>query len=311
MPADAGGEVGRTNAVARFAREELFDDPILERMERDHHDPPARADHTQGRRESVLEVRQLVVDRDAESLEDARRRVDAARPPRLHAGDETAEIASHPDRRFAAATADRSRDARRLRLLAVLGEDASKVLLSPAVHDVGRRLAKIRIGTHVQGAWGTEAEAAICIGELDGREAEVEEDAVERSEAVVAGQVVENREVPSSEDRAIAEANELSRSDGERCGVAIESEEQSIGRACVEDGHGVASPADRAVEIARAFARTKLGEYFGNQNRLVTALRLIVKSRGPGDRARPWSGRSRARRASVLVPRPRGGRGFR
>ena len=311
MPADAGGEVGRTYAVARLTREELFDDPILERLERDHDDPSTGAENAHCRRESVLEIRELVVDRDAESLEDARRGVDAARPPRLHAGDETAEIVGHLERRFDAATDDRSRDARRLRLLAVLGEDASKVLLSPGVHDVGRRLAKIRIGTHVQRSCGPEAEATVFIGKLDGREAEVEEDAIDRSEAVLAGQVVENREVPSNEDRAIAEARELPRGDDERCGIPIESEEPSVGRACIEDGGSVPAPTDRAIEIARTFARIELREYFGNENRLMSPRRLIIKSRGPGDLARPWSGRSRARRASVRAPRPRGGRGSR
>ena len=250
MPADAGGEVGRTDAVARFTREELFDDPILERLERDHDDPSTGTKDAHGRRERLLEVRQLVVDRDAESLEDARRGVDAARPPRLHAGDETAEIVSRSEWRFDAATDDRSRDARRLRLLAVLGEDASKVLLCPGVHDVGRRGAKIRIGTHVERSSGPEAEATIFIGKLDGREAEVEENAVERSEAVLAGQVVENREVPTNEDRAIAEAREFSRGDRERCRVAVESEEAAARSACVEDGGSVPAPADRAVEIA-------------------------------------------------------------
>ncbi len=273
--------MGRTNAVARFTREELFDDPILERLERDHHDPSTGAKDAHGRRESLLEVRELVVDRDAESLEDARRGVDAARPPRLHAGDETAEIVSRLERRFHAATDDRSRDARRLRLLAVLGEDASKVLLSPAVHDVGRRLAKIRIGTHVQRTWGTEAEATLVVGKLDGREAEVEEYAVDRSEAVLAGQVVENREVPSGEYGAIAEAHEVPRGDRERRGVAIDSEELSVGRTCVEDGGGVPAPADRSIEVARTFAEIKLGEYFGHENRLMSPLVFIAKSRGP------------------------------
>ena len=303
--------MGRTNAVARLAREELFDDPILERLERDHDDPSTRAENAHGRRESVLEVRELVVDRDAESLEDARRGIDAARPPRLHAGDETAEIVGSSERRFDAATDDRSRDARRLRLLAVLGEDASKVLLSPGVHDVGRRLAKIRIGTHVQRSCGPEAEATVFIGKLDGRESEVEEDAVERNEAVLAGQVVENREVAANEDRAIAEPCEVSRGDGERCGIAIKSEEPAARRACVKDGGGVPTSTDRPVEIARTFARIELGEYFGKENRLMSPRRLIIKSRGPGDLARPWSGRSRARRASVRAPRPRGGRNCR
>jgi hypothetical protein len=311
MPADAGGEVGRTNAVARFTREELFDDPILERMERDHHDAAAGAECAHGRGECPLEVRELVVDRDAKSLENARRGVDAARPPRLHASDETAEVVGRLEGRFDAATDDRSRDARRLRLLAVLGEDATKVLFSPSVHDVGRRLAKIRIGTHVQLAWGTEAEAPVVVGQLDGREAEVQEDAVEWSEAALAGDFVELSEVAASEDRAIAEARELSRSDGERGGIAVESKELSVGRGGVEDGRGMAAGADRPVEVATASTRIKLGEYVGDENRLMRSFASIARSRGPGDRARPWSERSRARRASVRAPRPRGGRGFR
>src|SRR2546430_15432893 len=126
-------------------------------MERDDGDPTTGTDDTHRRSQCALEVRELVVDRDAKGLENARRGVDAARPPRLHAGDETAEVVGRPEWRFHAATDDRSRDARRLRLLAVLGEDTSKVLFSPAVHDVGRRLAKIRIGTHVESSSGAEA----------------------------------------------------------------------------------------------------------------------------------------------------------
>jgi hypothetical protein len=311
MPADADGEVGRTDAVARLAREEFLDDPILERMERDHDDPPARAEDAHGRRESMLEVRELVIDRDAESLEDARRGVDAARPPRLHAGDETAEIVGCPERRFDTATDDRSRDARRLRLLAVLGEDASKVLFSPGIHDDGRRVAKVGVGSHVQRASGAKAEAPLIVGELNRREAEIKKDAVERSEAVFAGNFVEDREVCSSEACPITEAREVSRGDGERSGVAIESDELAVGRGRIEDRRSVPSPTDRAVQIAAAFAGSELGEYFGNENRLMRSFVSIAKSRGPGDRFRLWSGRLRARRASVRAARPRGARRFR
>jgi hypothetical protein len=280
-------------------------------MERDHDDPPTGAENAHGRSETLLEVRELVIDRDAESLEDARRGVDAARPPHFHACHETAEIVGRLERRLDAATDDRSRDARRLRLFAVLGKDATKVLLSPGIHDVGRRLAKIRIGTHVESSSGTEAEAPFIVGQLDGREPEVEEDAIDRSEPVLAGQFVQNREIASSEDGAIAETRELSPGDGERCGIAVETKELSVRSAGVEDGGGVPSPTDRPVEVPAAGMRMKLSEYFGNENRFVSPMRLIAKFRGPGDRARPLSGRSRARRASVRAPRPRGGRGFR
>jgi len=229
----------------------------------------------------LLQVCELVVDRDAKSLEDARRGVDAARPPRLDASYETAEIVGRLERRFDAATDDRSRDARRLRFLAVLGEDATKVLFSPGVHDVGRRLAKIRIGTHVERSSGTEAEAPLVVGQLDGREAEIEDDPVDRSEPALAGQFVQNREIASSEDGAIAEARELSRGDGERCGIAVESEELSIGRGRVEDCRGVAAGAEGSVEIATSCTRIKLGEDVGDENRFVRSFASIAKSRGP------------------------------
>src|ERR1700716_514807 len=79
VPADAGGEVGGADAGAQSAREELLDDPILERVKRDDGDPAAGTHDAHRRGERTLEVRELVVDRDADTLEDARRGGDAAR----------------------------------------------------------------------------------------------------------------------------------------------------------------------------------------------------------------------------------------
>src|SRR5207237_923638 len=129
-----------------------------------------------------------------------RRGIDAARPPRLDTGNETAKVVGRLERRLDTATDDRSRDARRLRLLAVLGEDASKVLLSPAVHDVGCPDASVRVRTHVQRAARAKAEAPLFVGELNRGESEIQEDAVDRNETVRAGHVVEKREVRSCED---------------------------------------------------------------------------------------------------------------
>src|SRR5438128_10948385 len=187
MPADAGGEVGRTNAVARLPREELFDDPVLERVEQEHDDPAAGTHDAKSGGESALEIRKLVVDRDAKSLEDTRRGIEAARPPGLDAGNETAKVVGRLERHLDTATDDRSRDARRLRLLAVLGEDASKVLLSPAVHDVGCPDASVRVRTHVQRAARAKAEAPPFVGELNRGESDTREHAVERTAAVRAG----------------------------------------------------------------------------------------------------------------------------
>ena len=96
-----------------------------------------------------------------------------------------------------------------------------------------------------------------------------------------AGDVIEKREVCSSEDRAIAEARELSRGNGEGCGIAVEPEKPAARRACVEDGGGVPASTDRSIHIPIAFAGIKLGEYFGHENRLMRLLDSIAKFRGP------------------------------
>ncbi len=86
---------------------------------------------------------------------------------------------------------------------------------------------------------------------------------------MTAGQDVANREVSLREYGAVAEAFEDSARFRERCGVDVEPEKAAIRRATVEDGFGMPSPTDRAVEEAATFARIKLGEYFGQENRLM------------------------------------------
>ena len=83
------------------------------------------------------------------------------------------------------------------------------------------------------------------------------------------GQDIANREVALSERGAIAEALEDAARLGERCGIDVETEKAAIRRAAVEDGFGMPSPTDRAVEEAATFAGIKLGEYFGQKNRLM------------------------------------------
>jgi len=99
---------------------------------------------------------------------------------------------------------------------------------------------------------------------------------------VLAGHVVANREVRANEDRAVAEAPELSARCDDGARVDIETEDSSTRRAALEDRGGVAAGADRAVEIAATFAGIKLGEYFGQKNRLMKlSFPNITRSRGP------------------------------
>src|SRR5688500_10072411 len=225
MPADAGGEVGRTNAVARFPDEELLRDPVLERVEGDDREATAGAQRAHGGPQALLKTLELMVDRDAQRLEDARRRIDAAPTLRLHASDEAAKIISRKERLGRAPARDRGCDATRLGLLAVLAERTAQLALVPAVHDVCRRDAEVRVGAHVQRAFCAKAEASPLVCELERGETEVQEDPVEWREAVTRGHDVEKREVRTDEDRALTETREDAASLRERRGVDIESDE--------------------------------------------------------------------------------------
>lgn len=214
-------------------------------------------------------------------MEDARGRIDAAALLRLHAEHEAPEVVRRQERLARAPANDRRGDPPGLRLLTVLGEDPAQLGLIPAVHDVGRRDAKVRVGAHVQWAFRAEAEPPLRVGELDRREAEIEKDAVELVEPVLAGHDVAKREVGADDDGAIAEAREDAPCFFERRGVDVQSEKSARGRGPVEDGLRMASPTERAVEEAASFAGIKFGEYFGQKNRLMKPPTFITRPRGP------------------------------
>jgi len=96
---------------------------------------------------------------------------------------------------------------------------------------------------------------------------------------VLAGNLVEKSEVGADERGAITEARQLPSRDRKSRRVDVEPEKPAIGRGAVEEGTGVPAAADRAVEVAATFTGSKLGEYFGQENRLMNP--PIARSRGP------------------------------
>ena len=102
--------------------------------------------------ERTAQIRELVVHRDAQRLEDAGRRVRRRRAPTLDAGDESPELVGSREPGRGATPNDRGRKARGLRLLPVLEKDPSQLVLRPVVHDVRGRHALVRVGAHIQWA---------------------------------------------------------------------------------------------------------------------------------------------------------------
>ena len=262
--------MGRTDAVARLTRHEGLHGAVLERVERDDREPTARTKDPERRGEALREIAELVVDGHPERLEYARRRIDLGAAGGLDAGDEPAELVSCRERPAGPAAHDRRGDARGLGLLAELGEDPPQRAVVPGVHDVGGRDGEPWIGAHVEGSARVEAEASGIVGQLDRGEAEIEEDAVELAEAVLTGDGIANREVRLNEDGAIAEGREARSGDGERGGIDVEAKKSSIRRAAFEECGSMPATADRAIEEAATFARSKAGEDLGQENRLVS-----------------------------------------
>ena len=93
------------------------------------------------------------------------------------------------------------------------------------------------------------------------------------------GQLVANREIPLAEDGALAETLQLPPRDREGRRVAVEAQEAARRPGALEDGGSVTAGADRAVEEAATFAGITLGEYFGQENRLMKP--PIARSQGP------------------------------
>lgn len=96
---------------------------------------------------------------------------------------------------------------------------------------------------------------------------------------MLAGLLGEIGEVGVDEYGAIAEARQLPSRDRQSRRVDVEPEKPAIRRGAVEEAGGVAAGADRAVEEAATFMGSKLGEYLGQENRLVSP--PIARSRGP------------------------------
>ena len=77
-PAAASRQRRRTNALRGPGLERALHPPVLERMVGDDHEPPRRAQPVERTGEKTIEVVELLVDSDAQSLEETRRRMDAA-----------------------------------------------------------------------------------------------------------------------------------------------------------------------------------------------------------------------------------------
>ena len=182
VAADAHRQAGRADAARGVPLEELLDHAVLERVEADGRQATAGAQHAVGLVQAPGQRFQLVVDHDAQRLEDAARRVAGAEAGRRRdvALDDLHQLAGGGERRRGAGAHQAARDVARVALLAVAAEDAGELVFGQRVHEVGGRDLQRRVHAHVQRRVVGVAEAALTPVELHRRHAQIHVDDVRR-----------------------------------------------------------------------------------------------------------------------------------
>src|SRR3954453_9886460 len=107
-------------------------------MEADHREAPARAEHLERRGERCIDGAELVVDGDAQRLEDALCRMTVAEPRRRrdHGLDRLDQLSSPLERLIAVAAPDRPRNLPRVAYLPVLGDVLLQLAPSSMVNEL-------------------------------------------------------------------------------------------------------------------------------------------------------------------------------
>ncbi len=192
--------------LAGAVDEELLDDAILERMEGDDHQTTAGLQHPLGRNQRRFQFAELVVHRDAQRLEGARRRVDVAGLGAHDAADDVGKALRRGDRGFRALADDGLGDMARQALLAIGVDEVGEVGLLEPRDEVGGAVALAR-HAHVERPVEAEGEAAVGLVQLHGGDADIEHDAVDRGVAAIGGNLVEIGETVVDEGEPAADAS--------------------------------------------------------------------------------------------------------
>ena len=218
-------QMPRLRLLAGAVGDEALDDAVLERMEGDDGEPAARLQRPLGGKQRTGELAELIIDEDAQRLEDAGGRVDLvlriAADMRL---DGIGKVERALERALLAPPLDHPRDAARMPLLAEEAEDAREIARLEAVDHVGSRRAGLG-HAHVERPVGAEGEAAIGLVELHRRDADVEHDAVDLS----LGKFVEPRKRSMHQLQPAGKCRSEIRAGLDRVGITIDRDDVGAG----------------------------------------------------------------------------------
>src|SRR5439155_18524798 len=177
----------------------------------------------------------------------------ARRAARRDASHERRQLLGGADRGAPARFDEAGRDPARERLLAVAPEQRGQLVLVKRRQQLERRHAAARVEAHVERATRPDPEATFRVGELEARQPEVEEAAIDRVEALLGRYRCELAEFRLAEAESITEPwAETGPDPGDGRLVGVETEEAAIRIGGLDDAFGVAPAAQRGVDLATA-----------------------------------------------------------
>ncbi len=227
----------------------------------------------------AAEALELLVDLDAQGLEGLGRGMDASplRPPSVDPFDEDPEVAGHLEPAELAQVDDLPGQPAGLGELAVVREHLGQLLLRVGLEDLRGRGLHPLVHPHVQRPLVHVAEPALWGIQLEGGDAEVDEDAADLLEGnVEIGQVLE---IGLEERDPLGVGSESFPGDLEGLPVAVQADQAGPGILFEED-QGVTGQPQGAVDVGPLPPGVKEFDDFGGQDRAVSVLRHSGFPRG-------------------------------
>ncbi len=179
-----------------------------------------------------------------------------------------------------------------MRLLAEAAQEVRQLALVGCRQDLGGRATPRGVEAHVERAAGPDSEASSAIGQLEAREPEIEQDAIDLPEAHRSRFGGEVPEVGLPKNQPVAETGQALPDPRNRRRVGIESQQPTIRAGGFQDPLGVPTAAEGGVDLEAAGARGEHVHDLLHQHRQVPSLHLssTIDGRIPsGSWKRMWS----------------------
>src|SRR5262245_26543239 len=132
------GRMAGARACTTTVRKEDFDNSVLERVKRHHHQPRAGPENPLGRLQSGNQLAKLIVYKNAQGLECTGRRMDIAGAVAEDGPHDMCKVMRGADWLIGARIHDGTRDLARMPLLAKRIDDTGEIPLACTVDHVGR-----------------------------------------------------------------------------------------------------------------------------------------------------------------------------